>query len=229
MPLELSRIRALCFDVDGTLSDSDDVYARQYAAWMRRVPAIHGPDQAARRLVMWLESPGNALMSLGDAIGLDGLVIPLIDRMYRYLPRKRREFQIVPGVPEMLARLKQRYPMAVISARDENNTMAFLQKCDLVSNFDVILTALSARHTKPYPDPILLAAQRMGVSPQACLMIGDTTVDVRAGKAAGAQAVGVLCGFGEEGELRRAGADLILQTTADVEKELLGTEATGDG
>jgi phosphoglycolate phosphatase-like HAD superfamily hydrolase len=53
----------------------------------------------------------------------------------------------------------------------------------------------------------------MGVFPAQCLMIGDTTVDIRAGKAAGAQTVGVLCGFGEEAELRRWGADLILPTT----------------
>jgi phosphoglycolate phosphatase len=47
-------------------------------------------------------------------------------------------------------------------------------------------------------------------------MIGDTTVDIRAGKAAGAQAVGVLCGFGEEAELRQLGADLILKSTSDL-------------
>ncbi|MPN00756.1 Phosphoglycolate phosphatase [bioreactor metagenome] len=51
----------------------------------------------------------------------------------------------------------------------------------------------------------------MQVPAQNCLMIGDTTVDILAGKAAGAQTVGVLCGFGEEGELRRAGADLIVK------------------
>jgi N-acetyl-D-muramate 6-phosphate phosphatase len=222
MPLDIQRIQALCFDVDGTLSDSDDVYASHYAALMRRISLIHGPEQAARRLVMWLESPGNAMMSLSDAIGLDALVIPLINWMYRQLPKRRREFLVVPGVPEMLAKLRQRYPLAVISARDENNTMAFLEQCDLAANFDVVITALSARHTKPYPDPILLAARRMGVPPAACLMIGDTTVDIRAGKAAGAQTVGVLCGFGEEVELRRVGADVILPTTAVVEKVLLG-------
>jgi phosphoglycolate phosphatase len=47
-------------------------------------------------------------------------------------------------------------------------------------------------------------------------MIGDTTVDIRAGKAAGAQAIGVLCGFGEEDELLQLGADLILKSTSDL-------------
>ena len=48
------------------------------------------------------------------------------------------------------------------------------------------------------------------MAPEACLMVGDTTVDIRAGRAAGAQTVGVLCGFGEADELRKHGADLIL-------------------
>ena len=52
-------------------------------------------------------------------------------------------------------------------------------------------------------------------------MVGDTTVDIRAGKAAGAQTVGVLCGFGQESELRRAGADLILPSIASLCEILL--------
>ena len=42
----------------------------------------------------------------------------------------------------------------------------------------------------------------MGVAPRDCLMIGDTTIDIRTGRAAGAQTVGVLCGFGTEGAAR---------------------------
>jgi phosphoglycolate phosphatase len=91
--------------------------------------------------------------------------------------------------------------------------MRFLEQFDLVKYFDAIVTGLSAPHTKPFPDPIFLAAQKMGVKPSECLMIGDTTVDIRAGKSAGAQTVGVLCGFGEEKELLGMGADLILGNT----------------
>jgi phosphoglycolate phosphatase len=103
--------------------------------------------------------------------------------------------------------------MAVVSARDERGTMAFLEHFGLVKYFDVVVTGLSAAHTKPYPDPVLLAAQKMNVPPANCLMIGDTTVDIRAGKSAGAQTAGVLCGFGERPELERMGADIILEDT----------------
>jgi beta-phosphoglucomutase-like phosphatase (HAD superfamily) len=91
--------------------------------------------------------------------------------------------------------------------------MAFLERFDLIKYFDAVVTGLSAPHTKPYPDPVLLAAKKMDTPPGACLMIGDTTVDIRAGKTAGAQTLGVLCGFGEEPELRRMGANLILENT----------------
>ncbi len=224
MSLDLGRIRALCFDVDGTLSDTDDYYANKFSGFFRRVPFVHDPERAARRLVMWSESPGNALLGWTDTIGLDGPVIRLIDFMYRHRRHKARKYLIVPGVREMLVRLKVRYPMAVVSARDEDSTMAFLEQFDLVKYFDVVITALSAEHTKPYPDPIRLAAQKMGATPEACLMTGDTTVDIRAGKSAGAQTAAVLCGFGEEPELRRKCPDLILGSTADLASVMLDNQ-----
>ncbi len=221
--LDTPKIRVLCFDVDGTLSDTDDYYADKFTAWFQRLPRfmLHDPERAARRLVMWSEAPGNALLGLSDTIGLDGPIITLIDFIYRHRKKKWRQFLIVPGVLEMLARLKGKYPMVIVSARDEESTMTFLQEFDLVKYFDLVISALSAKHTKPYPDPILLAAQKMGVPPEACLMIGDTTVDVRAGKAAGSQTVSVLCGFGEEDELCRRNPDLILPSTADLADALL--------
>ena len=68
----------------------------------------------------------------------------------------------------------------------------------------------------------------MGVEPAECLMIGDTTVDMRAGKSAGAQTVGVLCGFGEEDELWHKGADVILKSTPELANLLLKQKLTAD-
>ncbi len=212
MPIDPVRIKALCFDVDGTLSDTDDLYARKISHFLPRF-LIKDPDHAARRFVMWIESPGNALLGLADTLGLDDEMAALINWLYRRRKQSARKFLLVPGVDEMLKGLHGRYPMAVVSARDEGGTMHFLEQFDLLKYFDVIVTGLSAEHTKPYPDPVLLAAHMMKVSPENCLMIGDTTVDIRAGKSAGAQTVGVLCGFGEEPELRKMGADEILEDT----------------
>jgi len=217
MPLDVPRIKGLCFDVDGTLSDTDDLFAQKVTHFFPRF-LFRNPDHAARRFIMWVEAPGNALLGFADTIHLDDEMIALIDWLSRHRRKSAsaKKFLLIPGVKEMLAQLKGKYPMSVVSARDEKGTMHFLEQFDLVKYFDVIVTGLSAKHTKPYPDPILLAAQKMGVKPEECLMIGDTTVDMRAGKSAGAQTVGVLCGFGEEEELLRMGADVILKNTPEL-------------
>jgi len=213
MSLDLSRIKALCFDVDGTLSDTDDLYVRRISRFLPRL-VFGDPQRIARRFVMWIEAPGNALLGLADRLGLDDEMVAVIDRLNRLRVQSPGRYLLVPGVDEMLGQLQGRFPMAVVSTRGELTTLAFLEQFDLVKYFDVIVTGQSTEHTKPYADPVLFAAKQMNVPPEACLMVGDTTVDIRAGRSAGAQTVGVLCGFGEETELRRLGADEILQSTS---------------
>jgi HAD superfamily hydrolase (TIGR01509 family) len=221
MSLVVERVRALCFDIDGTLSDSDDYYVAQIAAGMKRLHMVSNPERTARRLVMWMESPANALLGMADRVGVDNQILAAIDWSQRRWRRSARQLPVMEGMSPVLEELHSQFRMAVVSARDEDSTMSFLDQANWRDHFDAIVTALSAPHTKPYPDPVLLAARQMDTSPESCLMVGDTTVDIRAGKAAGAQTVGVLCGFGEEGELRRAGADLILSKTADLRDILL--------
>lgn len=215
MSLDLSRIKALCFDVDGTLSDTDDLYAQRVSPYLPRT-IFPNPDDAARRLVMWVEAPGNALLGFADKAGVDDEMGAVIDWMSRHQTNTLKKFMLIPGVDDMLAALKGHYPMAVVSARHEKSTMRFLEQFDLVKYFDAIVTGLSAPHTKPFPDPVFLAAKIMGVKPEECLMVGDTTVDIKAGKSAGSQTVGVLCGFGEEQELLDMGADLIISSTPKI-------------
>ncbi|MBE0669761.1 MAG: HAD family hydrolase [Anaerolineales bacterium] len=212
MSLDISKIKALCFDVDGTLSDTDDLYVQKIRDFFPRI-LFKDPDHSARRFIMWIEAPGNALLGLADTLHLDDEMVAVINWISRRKKHSSKKFLLVPGVDSMLKQLHGRYPMSVVSARDERGTMAFLEQYNLAQYFDAVVTGLSAKHTKPYPDPVLLAAQKMKVPPENCLMIGDTTVDMRAGKSAGAQTVGVLCGFGEEPELEKMGADLILEDT----------------
>ncbi len=219
MPLDLARIQAICFDVDGTLSDTDDVWV---SGLENRLKPLRGlfPRREVRPIARWLvmasETPGNVVYELLDRLGLDDEVGRLVSAMSRWKKEKIHPLWLVPRVSEMLHLLYGRFPLSVVSARGEHSTMQFLQQHQIFPLFHAVATAQTCHYTKPFPDPILWAAQSMGVDPQNCLMVGDTTVDIRAGKAAGAQTVGVLCGFGSERELRRAGADLILPTTADL-------------
>ncbi|MGD0878060.1 MAG: HAD family hydrolase [Anaerolineales bacterium] len=223
MPLQVSHVRAICFDVDGTLSDTDDVMVAQLTELLKPFHMLFpGGDltRVARGMVMEAEAPATFLYGISDLIGLDEEIFALRDWIVRLSKMKTRPFQLVPGTREMLENLVKRYPLAVVSARDTRTTMDFLNQFNLVPYFKCIASDQTCEHTKPFPDPILWAARQMDVLPEACLMVGDTSVDIRAGKAAGAQTVGVLCGFGEESELRAQHADVILSMTADLVHEL---------
>jgi len=223
MPLQVSRVHAICFDVDGTLSDTDDMMVAQLAELLKPFHMLFpGRDlsQVARSMVMEAEAPATFLYGISDLIGLDEEIFALRDWIVRLSKMKTKPFQLVPGTREMLEKLAKRFPLSVVSARDTRTTMDFLNQFNLVPYFKCIASDQTCEHTKPFPDPILWAARQMDVLPEACLMVGDTSVDIRAGRAAGAQTVGVLCGFGEERELRGQHADLILSMTADLVYEL---------
>lgn len=215
MTLDAARIRAICFDVDGTLSDTDDRWVARLAGWLRPLARQRAP-RLARWLVMGMETPANWLYEMLDRLHLDDEAARLVDWLFRHQAGRSGRFTLMEGVDRLLVGLKERYPLAVVSARGEKDTLAFLDQFNLRGHFRAIATAHTCAHTKPFPHPVLWAAEQMGVHPSNCLMVGDTVVDIRAGKAAGAQTVGVLCGFGRENELRRAAADLILETTAQL-------------
>jgi phosphoglycolate phosphatase-like HAD superfamily hydrolase len=222
MTLDVRRVRALCFDVDGTLSDTDDQYVACLNTALRLIPLMRDRRRLARRMVMFLESPGNLAMGIADRLGLDDGIINYFSWFYSHTVVPVRTLPPpIPGVVDMIGTLAAHYPMAVVSARDERSTIGFIDASGLRAHFQVIVTALTTPHTKPFPDPVLHASRLLGVPAEACLMIGDTTVDILAGRRAGAQTVGVLCGFGERDELRHHGADLILPSTADLPSFLL--------
>ncbi len=216
-------MRALLFDLDGTLADTDDAAVARLARFLRRLPLQGDRDLLARRLVMTAETPLNALYAWADRLYLDEALGPLMDVIHRLRGEGRpRHFRAVPGVLPMLESLSTRYLLALVTARDHRSTRAFLENFGLAARFQVVVTARTCRRTKPHPAPVLLAAERLGLSPESCLMVGDTTPDIQAGRAAGAQTAGVLCGFGMRGELERAGANLILESTADLAAALKG-------
>ncbi len=209
-------IDALLFDLDGTLLDSDDQAVEALARRVGRL-GLRDPHHAARRLVMALETPANGLMTLLDVVGLDAPLAGLTDRLRRWRGiRPSSNFRLVPGVANALRVLAPRYRLGVVTTRGRRDAEVFLAQFDLAPLFEVVVTRESTWRLKPHPAPILHAARALDLPPQRCAMVGDTTVDVRAARRAGAWAVAVLCGFGEREELERAGAHLVLPSPAEL-------------
>jgi phosphoglycolate phosphatase-like HAD superfamily hydrolase len=223
--LDPSRVRAVLFDIDGTLADTDEALIARLAGPLRRFPSFFSgrdPAPAVRRLIMATEAPANAAFALADRLGLDELGAPFLDLVHWLRGEaRRRRFLLVPGVRQALEELAAQYPLGVVSTRDQYGVRAFLDQFDLGPLFGCVASARTCRRTKPHPAPVLWAADQLGMPPEACLMVGDTTVDIRAGRSSGAQTVGVLSGFGERAELERAGANLILRSTTELPGVLL--------
>ena len=214
------EIDAILFDLDGTLVETDDAAVSKLAHRLRPLRWLfprRDPVRAARRLIVATERPGNGLVSLLDRVGLDDNLFGMGDRLRRLrgLPAPP-DFQVIDGVGPMLHELGQRYRLGIVTTRSRNHAQAFVEQQSLAGLVKVIAGREDTLRLKPHPGPVLYAAKELGVPIDRCLMVGDTTVDIDAARAAGAWAVGVLCGFGQQQELEQAGADLILDTTADL-------------
>lgn len=211
MPLNVQIIRCLCFDVDGTLRDTND----QIVALLIRLfkPLLHLSPRLdistfARRFTMAIENPANLFLHLIDRFGIDGLISRL-DFFYDFTHHNKHH-PLIFGVTETLTYLNKFYQMVIISTRGSRMTESFLEAYDLRKYFSQVITSQTCRYSKPYPDQIIYAAENFGISPKSCVMIGDTRADIQAGIAAGAQTIAVLSGFGEENELKKSGANLII-------------------
>lgn len=220
------RVRVLLFDIDGTLSDSDNEMVEavwSYTRWLTVLVMEPVVWRFARWLVRFAEGPGNWLLNQADKFGIDHHLANFLDKRADHSSGLPEDFPVIPGVRHMLDVLSPHYPMAVVSARNEATTRLFLSINGLEKYFQVIVTSQTCSRTKPFPDPLLHAAKLLGVPIESCLMVGDTVTDVRAALAAGAQSLSVLCGFGTEKDLLRAGTNALVSSTSALSDYLAET------
>ncbi len=192
--------------------DTDDQAVEALAHRLRLIGQPRS-RQLARRMVMLSETPMNHAMTLLDRVGFDPWIFALRRRLSR---RVEPTFRLVPGVRPLIQHLATVGQLAVVSTRSQEDAVLFLKQHALSEYFHLLATQETTKRLKPHPEPVLYAAKQLGLAPAACVMVGDTPVDMRAARRAGAWAVGVLCGFGEEAELWRAGAHIVLESTADL-------------
>ena len=127
------------------------------------------------------------------------------------------EFRLIDGVERLISSLRDNYRLGIVTTRSRYHIEQFrLLFPSIADAFEVTIGLQDSEWLKPNPQPIFLAAERIGIPVKNCLMVGDTTVDMKAGRRAGAWTVGVLCGFGQRSELERAGAYIILDSTSDL-------------
>jgi HAD superfamily hydrolase (TIGR01509 family) len=227
----LDAIEAILFDLDGTLVETSnrwgEMIARQLLFLKRPFPRVN-TEKLGRQMVAAIEMPGNYVVSFIERIGLSGSIQGIADRMRRSKGlATRANSSLIPGSLRLLEELAGRYRMAVVTTRARPEAVAFVRNMGMERYFPVVISRGDVWRMKPHPAPVRRAAQLLGVPPERCIMVGDTTMDIRAGRGAGAYAVGVLSGYGLREELESAGAHLVLERAEQL-LEYLPNDA-GDG
>jgi HAD superfamily hydrolase (TIGR01549 family) len=213
------NVRGIFFDLDGVLIETDDQLARELAGRLRSLHRVLSEKERLRLARRWLmrgEIVGNGAITLLDRLHLDKLMFRTEDKWRRWRGiTKPGQFTAVAGSIESLRALAEKgYSLGVVTSRSRKDAEAYLAQYDLAGLFETVVTRDEANRLKPHPMPVRLAAKALGLEPSRCVLVGDTGVDVRSAKAAGALMVGVLCGFGERDDFEAA--DLVLDSPAQL-------------
>ncbi|HEX9001585.1 MAG TPA: HAD-IA family hydrolase [Blastocatellia bacterium] len=211
--------RCLLFDLDGTLVDSRADLANSVNLMLTELGRKTLPDcrvlgfvgEGARLLVE------RALTATQDFVPQSSEIDSALKVFQRhYSEHLLDQTRVYPEVLETLSRLDC-CSKAIVTNKPYDFTIALLEGIGLLPHFDVVLGGDSLPERKPSPMMPLEAARRCGVSPSACLMVGDTKFDVAAGKAAGMKTCGYIPGFRGRTELAEAGADFLIERFSELE------------
>jgi HAD superfamily hydrolase (TIGR01549 family) len=213
------EVRGVFFDLDGTLVETDGQLTWELAGRLRPLHRVLSEQERlrlARRRLMRGEIVVNRVITWLGRLRLDNLMLRMDDRLRRWRGiAKPEQFTAVAGSIESLTYLSQKgFCLGVVTSRARKDVEVYLDQFHLDGLFDTIVTRDEVERLKPHPLPVLLAAQELGIAPSQCVLVGDTGVDVRSAKAAGALSVGVLCGLGERNDFE--GADLVLDSPAQL-------------
>jgi HAD superfamily hydrolase (TIGR01509 family) len=217
MPAELPRPEGLIFDLDGTLVDT---VRKRIDGWIEALEDAGLPTSAeeigpmigmdGKRLAREIAGKSGRHPSEADVEAIDHAAGEAFDR-------RNREPEPLPGLDEALAAIAMcgaRWVIATSSRAAQ--VRGSVSALDLDEEPDIV-DGSHVENAKPAPDLLLLAAKRLGVPPETCWAIGDSTWDVRAAVAAGMRAVCVTAGSAvSAGDLLAAGASVVVPTLAEL-------------
>jgi len=218
------RVKALLIDLDGTLVDSTEAYVAAAKSGFATIGLDRFDVKTAREIAKRFELK-LPLDDLFTEIHANRSMIRRFLEAYlnAYYAATLTKTKPLPNVHKTLQTLSRSFPLALITLRfiSKEQVTGELRHLDFDKYFKAIVTALDVKKPKPYPDALLMGAERLGVPVGECTIVGDSIVDIRAGKSAGARTVAVLSGLFSEKELEKEKPDLIIENIGWLPKFLV--------
>jgi len=186
LKLPQGQFGAYLFDCDGTVADSMPLH---YRAWKQAL-AEWNCEFDEKLFYAWGGMPVVEIIStLNRQRGLN-MPVEAVGRRkealyYELLP----ELEAVPEVLEHIEDAHRRIPIAVVSGSTRESVTASLVTLNLLDRFDAMVCAGEYKKSKPDPEAFLLAAKKLGVAPEHCLVFEDTEMGIQAATAAGMASV----------------------------------------
>ena len=209
-------IRAIIFDLDGTLVQSEKLKALSYAIAVQRVRGLAEPEPQAIEAYRQIVGASRDVASrhITDSLRLEDDLLPLVGRYgasqaWEVLSAMRKAiYDDMVADPKILRDNQWPHTVGLLRVAKETTcgtalaTMSFRQEAlhvlkalDLESALDVVLTREDVQKPKPYPEIYLLAARKLDVPPEECLVIEDSPNGLRAGVGAGMNVVALATPF----------------------------------
>jgi phosphoglycolate phosphatase len=210
-------VRALIFDLDGTLIDSQlDLVLSVNAMLehMGREPHVH------EKICSFIGNGAPMLVqrALGENVTEAEVEKGLAYFLEYYRAHMLDNTDVYPGVREALVQL-QKYPMAVLTNKPVHFSRAIIEGLNLSRYFRYVYGGNSFETKKPDPQGAQILLRELRAAPHEAMMVGDSEVDIKTARNAGMHSCGVTYGFGTE-SLRAHPPDLILDTLSDLPAHL---------
>lgn len=203
MKLDLSKLKAVIFDMDGTMIDNTQFHKKAWIEFCKR----HGITLTEEEYLHKISGKRNdeiLHMLLGRRIGEEeyNFLDEQKESIYRELYKPY--IKEAAGLKALLRKLSDHgLKLGIATTSSYRNRTFVLETLNLRKYFQVVIGGEDSKHGKPHPEIYLLAAQNLGVDPKNCLAFEDTALGIKSAKAAGMEVVGVLTAHSKE-ELQEA-------------------------
>jgi phosphoglycolate phosphatase len=221
----MTPIKLVAFDLDGTLVDSAADIAR---AVDKALESLGQRSYGVQQVKGWVGEGLTKLLKRALTGKLDGepdeeLLADARAAFRRfYAAEVCVDTRLYPGAQAALDALAGRCRLACVTNKSAEFTEPLLDRLGIRGRFDTVVSGDTVPALKPDPRPLLLAAERVGVTAALSCMVGDSRADILGARAAGFRAVAVSYGYRQDEDLLALGAEVELDSLADLPAWLAG-------